>query len=140
MATKPLTYPESQTTKPNQPGQDEWQEVKSVVLWQWTRQDQVFEGIFASIEVENLTDQTTSEIKHVEAYYFDMPSGDRCKIRETADLKQKITPKLLGYKLRIRYKSDNTEGQKKGQSPMKVFRVEQAKNITPGYEHLQKAA
>src|ERR1017187_2792224 len=101
MATKPLTYPESQTTKPNQPGQDEWQEVKAVVLWQWTRPGQVFEGTFASIEAENLTDQTTNDTKHFEAYSFDSPSGDRCKIRQTANLKQKIQPKLWGYKLRI---------------------------------------
>jgi hypothetical protein len=133
MATKPLTY-ENQP----KPGQDEWQEVKSVVLWQWTRQGQVFEGTFASIEVENLADQTTNQTKHVEAYYFDMPSGDRCKIRETADLKQKITSKLLGYKLRIRYESD-MPNTKENQSPMKVFKVEQAKKITPGYEHLQAA-
>ena len=129
----------STVNRPQPHQEEEWVEVKSPVLWQWTRQGQVFEGTFASIEVENLNDQTTREIKHVEAYYFDMPSGDRCKIRETADLKQKLTAKLLGYKLRIRYESDNTESQKQGQSAMKVFKVQQSKNITPGYEHLQAA-
>src|ERR1039458_5728003 len=98
------------------PGQDEWQEVKSVVLWQWT-QGQLFEGIFVSIEPESLKDQKTGEQKTVEHYYFDMPGGDRCKIRELADLKGKIQPKHLGYRLRIRYEGDDIKNKRPGQDP-----------------------
>jgi hypothetical protein len=40
----------------------------------------------------------------------------------------------------IRYETDDTENQKRGQSAMKIFKVLVDDKITPGYEHLQPAA
>jgi hypothetical protein len=115
------------------------QEVKAPRLIQWTRQGEVVEGIFSSIEIEVLTDQSTKEQKNVRAFFFDLPNEERCKIRETADLGQKIQPRYLGRKMRIRYESENKENQKAGQSAMKVFKVEVDDRVAPGYEHLQAA-
>jgi len=116
------------------------QEVKAPKLIQWQKQGEMVEGTFSSIEVETLTDQTTHEQKNVRAFFFDLPDGNRCKIRETADLTQKIQPRHLGRKMIIRYETDDTENQKKGQSAMKIFKVLVDDKIAPGYEHLQPAA
>jgi hypothetical protein len=44
---------------------------------------------------------------------------------ETADLKKKIRPTMVGYWLKIRYEKDQRfDGQDADQSAMKIFKVE----------------
>jgi hypothetical protein len=123
----------------NQRSRREMQEVKAPALFQFTKQGQQLSGIFISIEPETVTDKQTNQQKPVTAYYFAGENGDRVKCYATADLEKKLQPTHLGHWVEIRYETDMTEGQKPGQSAMKVFKVLVGKNIEPGYEHLQAA-
>lgn len=107
MATAPTTM------KPR----SEMREVKAPEQFQFTKQGQSIEGVLISIEPVEINGKVTRE------FMFALPNGDRITCLETADLKKKIDPSLIGYKLSVRYETDNSSFQKEGQSPMKIFKV-----------------
>jgi hypothetical protein len=130
MATKPLTYPGHQPTNKR-----EMQEVKAPELFQFTKPNQVLEGVLVSIEPITLSGKQTLQ------YVFEQPENQaRMACNGVAQLNKAIRPTHLGHWLEIRYEGDQKlPNQQADHNDMKIFKVSAGKTIEPGYEHLRMA-
>ena len=105
----------------------EMQEVKAPEQFQFTKQGQMISGILISLEPVAIKGKETVE------YTFLGENGVRLTCLETADLKKKIHPGLIGHWLDIRYERDDSSFQKEGQSAMKIFKVSASREKEPGF-------
>ena len=124
----------------NQPRPDEgMHEVKEPEFIQWKRQGQDVTGVLVSIDPTTVKDKETEERKPVMSYMFVGMDGQRFRFLGNDDLDKKIWPRYLGFKLYIKYETDDTSRQQQGQNARKVFRVMAGNHPAPGFEHLQAA-
>jgi|ERR1051326_1079192 hypothetical protein len=104
--------------RPQEVRKHNWQEVKAPEQFKWTRVGETVIGLLLSLEPVTVKNKPGVE------YLFQLENGDRVTMLETADLKKKIDPQLIGYWLNIRYEKDERyEGQSADQSAMKIFKV-----------------
>lgn len=123
MATAPAT---PISNKP-QDWRGKSQEVKAPEMVKFAKPGQTFEGVLLSIEPTVVNEKPSVE------YLFEGENGYRFTFLETADLKKKIHPGLIGHWLTVRYEADNTEVQKQGQSAMKMFKVTKSEFKHPDF-------
>lgn len=113
------------------PRRRDMQEVKAPELFQFTKQGQTLAGVLIRIE------PTVVKGKDAVEYLLESKGRQRFTFLETADLKKKITPLMIGHWLEIRYETDQRyDGQSAGQSAMKIFKVNVSREKEPGYETL----
>jgi hypothetical protein len=121
MATAPQARP--QEVRPRR----EMQEVKAPEQFQFTKQGQIVEGVLLSIEPTEVKGKSALE------YMFGRENGERFTCLGTNDLNKKLHPGHIGHWVRIRYATDDSSFQKPGQSAMKVFEIQVAKDKEPGF-------
>ena len=114
------------TTPINKP---KWtmREIKEPELFQFTKVGQILEGWLISIEPTQVKGKPAVE------YLFEGENAARMRCLETADLKKKIHPGLLGRGVRIRYVRDDSSFTKADQNAMKIFEVHASEERLPGY-------
>ena len=96
-----------------------WKEVKAPDQFKWTKPGETIICILLSLEPVMVKGKPNVE------YLCQLENGGRITMLETADLKKKITPSMIGYWLKIRYEKDERfESQAADQSAMKMFKVE----------------
>lgn len=102
-------------------------EVKAPEQFQFTKQGQVASGVLLSIEPAMVKGKQAME------YLFEAEGGGRFTCLGTNDLDKKLHPGHVGHFVEIRYERDDSSFQKPGQNPMKVFKVQVAKEAEPGF-------
>ena len=105
----------------------EMQEIKEPEMFQFNKPGQVIGGVLISIE------PTLVKGKEAAEYIVQGENNVRLRFLETADLKKKIHPGLIGHWLEIRYERDDTSFTKEGQNAMKLFKVSASKEKEPGF-------
>lgn len=105
----------------------EMQEVRAPEQFTFTKQGQTASGVLLQIEPVMVKGKQAME------YLFQVDGGGRFTCLGTNDLDKKLHPGLIGHYVEIRYETDDTSFQKPGQNPMKVFKVQVAKEKEPGF-------
>lgn len=110
----------------------EMQEIKAPEQFQFTKTGQQLSGVLVMVELKEITDKSSGEMKQVPEYLIQ--DGDRrYTCLAPADLQKKIQVSHIGHYVEIRYERDDSSFQKQGQSPMKVFKVQVSKEKEPGF-------
>src|ERR1035438_557643 len=119
MATKPLTYPESQTTKPNQ---RQMQEVNAPEMFQFTDARSYIEGVLLDVSPVTVKDNA----KETSQYLVQSKNGDRFTFLATYDLSRKLLPVHIGHWIQVKYEGEDKSIKTQG-SPMRKFKVSVSK-------------
>ena len=113
MATKPLTYPESQTTKPKQ---RQMQEVNAPEMFQFADANSYIEGKLLAISPVEVKGKETTQ------YLIRTPNGDRFTFLATYDLVRKLGPDAIDHWVTVKYEGEDKSIKTQG-SPMRKFKV-----------------
>lgn len=103
------------------------EEIKAPELFQFKKIGEMVAGIMLAIEPKPVNEKLVVE------YTMQLENGMRITFLGTNDLVKKLDGRCVGHYCEIRYERDDSSFVKQGQSPMKVFKVQVAKELEPGF-------